>query len=97
VVVFFVSVQASPICLPNCLPNCRIEHDLVNLAVNLVTTFAIQVATHLRVVFVFLVQASTSREVVLVAQSVPGDSVSPVQQHEQAHDLTAKMDVSWSE
>jgi hypothetical protein len=72
VVAVFVSFQALPICLPNFL----IEHDVVNLAT--------QIPTHLQVVFVsvsltffvFLVQVSTSREV--LAQCVQDDSVSPV-------------------
>jgi hypothetical protein len=76
VVAVFVSFQALPICLPNFL----IEHDVVNLVVNLAT----QIPTHLQVVFVsvsltffvFLVQVSTSREV--LAQCVQDDSVSPV-------------------
>jgi hypothetical protein len=62
VVVFVVLLSA-----PNCPPNCRIEHDVVNLALTLATNWQAMGATHVQVVFVFLLRASTSREVVQFA------------------------------
>jgi hypothetical protein len=77
VVAFFVVFLSAP----NCPPNCRFRAQSVNLALTLATHWQAMAATHVQVVFVlffvFLVQVSTSREVVV--QLVPDDSVSPAQ------------------
>jgi hypothetical protein len=92
-----VSFQAAP----NCQPNFPVEHDSVNLVVDLATSVVAQIPTHVREIFVlasvqdfvFLVQALTNREAVV--RCVPHGLLTPVRVawlEIQGHSELAKMD-----